>query len=150
MKIEEILLQLKSEVLAQYEAKGLKASGNFARKFEVIKKSDTHYQVLAPYYVYTFEHGRKPGKVPQGFASIIYKWSEDKGISFANDKQRSRFAFAVAKKISKFGTSQYLNNTNKGQIYTPAINKAIDEIQEQFKDELMTKVNTIFKEWNKL
>lgn len=143
-------MQLKSEVLAQYESKGLKASGNFARKFEVLKKSDTHYQVLAPYYVYTFEHGRKAGKVPKGFASIIYKWSEDKGISFANDKQRSRFAFAVANKISKQGTAQYRNNTNRGQIYTPAINKAIDEIQEQFKNELMTKVNTIFKEWNKL
>lgn len=150
MKIEEILQQLKSEILTQYEAKNLKASGNFARQLHILKKSDNHYQVIAPHYVYTFEHGRKAGKVPKAFASIIYKWSEDKGITFANDKQRTRFAFAVANKISKQGTSQYRNNTNRGQIYTPAINKAITEIQEAFKEELMTKVNTIFKEWNKL
>ncbi len=150
MKIEEILQQLKSEVIAQYEAKGLKASGNFARQLQILKKSDNHYQVIAPYYVYTFEHGRKPGNVPKAFASIIYKWSEDKGITFANEKQRTRFAFALANKISKQGTSQYRNNTNKGQIYTPAINEAITKIQEAFKEELMTKVNTIFKEYNKL
>lgn len=150
MKIEEILLKLKNEVLTQYEAKNLKASGNFQRNLQIKKKSETHYQLIAPYYVYTFEHGRKPGKVPKAFASIIYKWSEDKGITFTNEKQRSRFAFAVANKISKQGTSQYRNNTNRGQIYTPAINEAITEIQEAFKEELMTKVNTIFKEWNKL
>lgn len=150
MKIEEILQHLRSEVISQYEAKGLKASGNFARQIQVLKKSEKHYQVIAPYYVYTFEHGRKAGKIPKAFASIIYKWSEDKGITFANEKQRTRFAFAVANKISKQGTLQYRNNTNRGQIYTPAINEAITKIQEAFKEELMTKVNTIFKEWNKL
>lgn len=150
MKIEEILLQLKNEILTQYQTKNLKASGNFQRQLQIIKKSETHFQLIAPYYVYTFEHGRKAGKVPKGFASIIYKWSEDKGITFSNDKQRTRFAFAVANKISKQGTLQYRNNTNRGQIYTPAINKAITHLQEAFKEELMTKVNTIFKEWNKL
>ena len=50
MKIEEILLQLKNEILSQYEAKNLKASGNFQRQLQILKKSETHYQLIAPYY----------------------------------------------------------------------------------------------------
>lgn len=148
--ILDALQKLKNTILANYQANGLKASGNFERKFEIVKKSEFHYQVIVPYYVYTFEHGRKPAKVPKGFASIIYQWSIDKGITFANDKQRARFSYLVAKKIEKEGTMQYKNNTLKGKIYSQPIEETIKEIQEQFKDELMQKVNTIFKEYNKI
>lgn len=60
-----------------------------------------------PIPVNALETGRRPGKVPYGFDSIIYDWSIDKGIIFSTNKERWRFARAVAWKIRKSGTSQY-------------------------------------------
>lgn len=52
----------------------------------------------------TLEHGRPPGAVPRNFTEIIVQWSKDKGLSFSDEKDRRRFAGAVAYgKIKRYG-----------------------------------------------
>lgn len=54
------------------------------------------------------ETGRGPGLIPKDFKDTIYNWSIAKGIPFKSDKERWRFAGAIAfNKIRKYGTKQF-------------------------------------------
>lgn len=58
------------------------------------------------------ETGRRPGKVPRDFESIIYKWSMAKGLQFSSQKERWSFSNAVKWKTIKEGSSQFRQGRN--------------------------------------
>lgn len=63
----------------------------------------------------------------------IYKWSEEKGLSFSSIRERQTFSFFTARKIATFGTKRYQKNVD---IYTTARQKAIADIFQQCKKEI--------------
>lgn len=63
----------------------------------------------------------------------IYKWSEEKGLSFSSIRERQSFSFFTARKIATFGTKRYQENVD---IYTTARQKAIADIFQQCKKEI--------------
>jgi len=89
---------LKADIIAQYEASGMMASGDWGRELEVrtTKHSAT---LLGPGYIF----GRKPGTPPPSEA--IEQWLKDKGIAARLETEISigSLAFLIARKIGREG-----------------------------------------------
>lgn len=109
------------------------ASGNTIRNINVeteLTESGVRGSITAPMWSFiTTETGRKEGKIPSNFLTILYKWSLDKHINFENDKKRKSFAWCVARKIAKSGTKQFRDG-KRTDIYTDVIDKLVKEFQE--------------------
>lgn len=93
------LEQIKQELIRQYDAKGMRASGNFATSLEVIK-NPKGAELWGANYAEQLEKGRDAGKFPP--ISAIEEWIKDKGIQYQNITISS-LAFLIARKISREG-----------------------------------------------
>lgn len=102
--LTEFFEHLKEDVIKEQQAQGRVASGKSIREYEV-QVNDFGGILFGASYVGTLETGRKPGKVPFGFAEIIEDWINDKGI-FQNVSiaERGSIAYFIAKKIAEEGT----------------------------------------------
>lgn len=93
---------LKQDLIKAYDAKGMRASGNFAETLEV-KVQGLTAQLWGEDYAQQLETGRKSGKFPP--INAIEQWIKDKGI--ANQIQGqisiSSLAFLIARKIAQSG-----------------------------------------------
>jgi len=106
--IKKELEAARDEIKTSLSGQKINASGRSAEGFQV-RTSATRAQLYysrtaggAP--LLTLEQGRAAGAVPRNFTEIIEQWSRDKGIRFADEKERRRFAGAVAYgKIKRFG-----------------------------------------------
>lgn len=89
---------LRAEIIARYEASGMKASGNWAQTVAV-EISGTSASITAADYI----QGRPPGKQPPSEA--ILKWLEEKGIasSMQRDISLRSLAYLIARKIARQG-----------------------------------------------
>lgn len=91
------LEKVKLEIQANMQAGGVNASGRTSKSLKVVPYESGVRLISdgtgAPFS--TIEAGRKPGKVPYNFVDIIFQWSKNKGIPFADDRERRRFAGAV-------------------------------------------------------
>jgi len=98
----------RDEIKTALSGQKINASGRSSEGFRV-RVSDTRAQLYysrdgdgAP--LLTLEQGRAAGAVPRNFTEIIEQWSRDKGLRFTDEKERRRFAGAVAYgKIKRFG-----------------------------------------------
>ena len=93
---------LKDDLIALYDAKGMRSSGKWADSLEVIAGEDT-VKLIGEEYSQQLETGRQPGKFPP--IADIKKWIIDKGV-FATALQTislSSLAFLIARKIAKNG-----------------------------------------------
>jgi len=106
--IKKELENTRDEIRAELSKQKIPASGRSADGFRV-RVSDTRAQLYysreqgaAP--LTALEYGREPGPVPRNFTAIIEQWSRAKGIRFDSEKERRKFAGAVAYgKIEPFG-----------------------------------------------
>lgn len=76
----------------------------------------------------TVEEGHSGKNTPSDFKSVIFKWSNDKGIAFKSDKERNLFAYKASNKIKKEGTKRYRNPEKN--IYTPVLKIVTDKISQ--------------------
>lgn len=87
---------------------GINASGNLSNSLEytIADESDgTHIRVLADNYFLYAEKGRKSGKVPYNFISVLEDWIKAKGISVPSQFKTARqFAGAIFYKIKTYGS----------------------------------------------
>lgn len=90
---------IKDELIKQYDAKGMRASGNFANSLEVIQKPNGA-ELWGANYTEQLEKGRDAGKFPT--INAIEQWIKDKGIPYENITISS-LAFLIARKISREG-----------------------------------------------
>lgn len=123
---------------------GQTASGKTARSLEVREGSDD-VTLFGRKAFHTMETGTPPlgDKIKlKSFAAILYRWSQDKGISFDNDRERWSFAFQVAKKIKAEGT-QLFRDKGRADVYSNEIPKTIDNIARKLADEVVLKFETI-------
>jgi hypothetical protein len=91
---------------------GVNASGNLSNSIEytVSNESDgTHISVLADPYFFYAEHGRRAGRIPMNFVSIIEEWLADKRVQIPSGLSPRRFASAIAYKIKRYGSLRYRN-----------------------------------------
>lgn len=133
--IAERLRKVAESIRGNIDAEDITASGRTRDSIKVVEY-DKGVKIVydgsgAP--MRTTEVGRRPGKVPKGFANIIYQWSIDKGLSFDDEKERKRFAGAVAYgKIKKKGFGRPSPSgfgSISEKIYTPEISDEIEAIR---------------------
>lgn len=139
--LTEELEALKKRIIAQHFGAGQKASGRTAAslRVEVTEEEGTLY-VRSPFG--TLETGRKPGKAPQGFQTIIRKWMADKGINaepipYKTDRPHKytpqergnlSLSYLIARKIRREGTSLFRKG-GRADIYSNVIPEATERIK---------------------
>ena len=113
MTVEQLLFtefeQLRIEIIAEYDRKGMRASGKTAESLEVISNKNV-VTLLGDSVFEQLEFGRKPtsgGGSGTGEKLIdkIKQWIQDKGIvsKIKNDSDNTSLAWAITKKIHKSG-----------------------------------------------
>ena len=153
--LTEELEALKEKIIAQHIGAGQKASGRTVAslRIEVTEEEGTLYG-RSPFG--TLETGRKPGKVPQGFQSIIREWMTDKGISAApipyktdrphkytpQERGNLSLSFLIARKIRREGTRLFRKG-GRDDIYSNVIPAAIERIQSRIVELLKLEVENI-------
>ena len=118
LEIEVLLTKLRDDIEASYKAKGLMASGNFAKELKLVVGRNS-VQITAPRYVGAMESGRIAGKRPPLW--IIRKWIEDKNRQGANIPLTA--AYPIAKAIGEFGI-KVPNSHNPGGVVSDVLNPA--------------------------
>lgn len=110
MKPSEVLTkeltQLQKELIAAYNQKGMKSSGEWEEGLEVqvYSSSDGLTGILKGLnYSQQLETGRKPGRFPP--RDEIEKWIKEKGLAanIEGEISVSSLAFLIARKISREG-----------------------------------------------
>ena len=93
---------IKKDIIALYDKKKMRASGDFANSLEVIA-SEYSVKLIGNDYATQLEYGRKAGKFPP--IKMIEQWILDKGVFSAvlNEIKLSSLAFLIARKIAKDG-----------------------------------------------
>lgn len=106
IQASEILKQefglIKQELIAQYDALGMRASGEWADALEV-QQSGTNVKLLGLKYSEQLEYGRRAGKAPP--RKVIEQWIVDKGLAgrIRGNISISSLAFLIARKIAREG-----------------------------------------------
>lgn len=117
-EIEVLLTKLRDDIEASYKAKGLMASGNFAKELKLVV-SGNNARITAPRYVGAMEGGRIAGKRPPLW--IIRKWIEDKNRQGATIPLSA--AYPIAKLIGEEGI-KVPNSHNPGGVVSDVLNPA--------------------------
>ena len=135
-KVIARLEDLKAEIIANIEREGITASGRTQRSLRLVV-TDTGAKLVADAGdrapLETLEVGREGGKVPRGFTDILVQWSKDKGISFADERERRTFAFLLGRRIAK-GNDRYpmggtMRHYRGADVYTTAVQEAAEDIK---------------------
>lgn len=142
--IYSALEEVRDEIKQNISSTGSTASGRTADSME-IEVTGTSGRLTGRQAFWTLERGRGPGRIPGNMRDIIKQWALDKGMSIspipyirqASDKWQPKytpeqrgldaFAGAVAFNIANKGTQLYLDG-GRDDIYTPAIDKAMDKL----------------------
>ena len=118
--LNDFFTVLKEEIIREQKAQGRVASGKSIEEYEVVA-SENEGKLLGASYSGTLETGRKPGKVPFGFAEIIEDWINDRGIFQEKSiAARGSIAYFIAKKITEEGTKLHREGGKSG-IFTNVI-----------------------------
>jgi hypothetical protein len=99
---------IKTDIIALYDAKKMRASGDFANSLQVIA-TEKSVKLIGNDYAVQLEYGRKAGKFPP--LKMIEQWILDKGVfaSVLNEIKLSSLAFLIARKIAKEGWGRQEN-----------------------------------------
>ena len=125
---------IKLEIIALYDAKGMRASGNFANSLQVIPSGENSVRLIGDAYAVQLEQGRKAGAFPP--IKAIEKWIMDKGIfaNVLNEIKLSSLAYLIARKIAKEGWGRQ----NKG-----GVNLISSVITDQRIQQIIDKVGAV-------
>ena len=139
-----ILETARQKIVGNIDSQNIKASGRTQSALKVEDRGE-HIVLLddgsgAPFE--TLQYGRKGGKIPTGFRSILKEWLIVKNIAVEpipyktakggkytpQERGLMKMAYFLSKKIAKDGTKRY-SQPNEN-VYTEAINEAIDKIEK--------------------
>lgn len=129
-QVIQLLEQAKEEIQTSMVANNINASGRTSDSFRVEDSGDGHIRLLmggegtAP--LATLEIGREGGKVPYGFTDILFEWSQNKGISFPDDRERRTFAWFLGKRIAREGT---LRHQTPVDVYSSIVQDAVARLK---------------------
>ena len=126
---------LKEELIAKYDEKGMRASGNWANSLEVTVTAGLSAKLIGDEYSEQLEYGRKSGKQPPSQA--IEQWIRDKGIMsrIVGKISISSLAYLIARKIAREGWRRegYGGVELISEVVTPErIQKIIDRVSDSY------------------
>lgn len=141
----EFVGRLKAELWNQH----ITASGNLADSLEYVisdESDGTHITVLGdPYFIYA-EKGRRAGKIPYNFVSILEKWLEDKGLQVPQGLTVKQFASAIGWKIKRYGSLRY-RTQSPADIVEPVASEMIPRLNDILGNRVMMYVNDELFNW---
>lgn len=131
---------LKQRIAFNIVAQGANATG---KTIESMKVTTTPQggTLTGRAYFGTLETGRRGGKIPRNFASIIYDWMQAKGVH-AEDGNDISMSWAIAKTIQKKGTLLYRQG-GRDTIYSKEITKTIENVMKRLNGLISTNIHTI-------
>ncbi|MDR1416269.1 MAG: hypothetical protein LBJ57_02465 [Prevotellaceae bacterium] len=128
--LREELDALLRDIISRHEQAGRTgqvASGRTRDSFEVAVEG-LHGRIMGNRWPGpVLETGRKPGRVPYDFQSIIREWIVAKGLSFRDNDQLNRWAAAIAWTIKREGTELYRSGARE-DIFQTAIADFTDRL----------------------
>lgn len=130
-KIVAILEKAREDIVAQMRKNGQYVTGKTASGIKCYGvQTATHINAYmeAPISLLTLETGRRAGKIPYGFQSILFKWSIDKHMQFKTVTARKSFAWYTARKIASEGSWIYRQGF-RVDVYTSILRKATHDIE---------------------
>lgn len=136
--VQEELESLKKRIIDNHLRAGQKASGKTIASMHV-EASDDGGVLFGRKAFGTLETGRRGGRVPKGFYHIILQWVKDKGINVEKPKT---FAYFVARKIAREGTSLYRQG-GRADIYSNEIPRTEESILNRITGLLSAEVEHI-------
>lgn len=139
---------LKDDLIKAYDAKGMRASGNFANSLEVVV-NDYSATLYGADYSQQLETGRSAGGFPP--RNAIEQWIEDKGIAsrLNGEITKSQLAYLIARKIARQGWNRegYGGVELISEVVTDKrIQKIIDEVGEYYAVTISTDIIKLIKE----
>lgn len=163
MRVEEYqaevmraLYQCRETIRQQMDAYRRNASRRAVKSLEV-REDPEGASLWGVKYFETMQRGRAGGNVPRNFASIIYKWSIDKGIELQpmpyrsgagkyspEERARWNFANAVAHRIAASGTLLHRQG-GYNDIYDTAVKVAVEEVANKMLVKATSDVEDIHK-----
>lgn len=135
--VAEGLRELAQRIADNIARNGQTASGKTARSLEVVDEG-SYVTLYGRRAFRTIETGTPPlgDKISlNSFAGILYRWSQDKGIVFADENERWSFAYAVAKKIKASGSNLFRRG-GRDDVYSNEIPKAVEDIRTRLTNAL--------------
>lgn len=132
---------LGDEIRQNMAQNNINASGRTSKAIKVVS-SDTNISLVIGSgdvaELSSLEKGISPDEGYKQYMAgtlipTIYKWSEEKGLSFPSVRERQTFSFFSARNIATFGTKRYQEHVD---IYTTARQKAIADIFTECKKEI--------------
>lgn len=153
--VQEILTtrlgNIKRRIAENMVANGRNVSGRSVASLQVEVNGDRGTLFGSSSFL-SMERGRKAGKVPKGFTSIIKQWIIDKGISFEaksksgkpipRERALNSFAGAVAYTIMKKGTKMKRENVQQ-DIFSTAIKEELDAMAQDLSVNILEQITTI-------
>lgn len=151
----EELEALKKEIIENHLRAKQKASGRTSQSLRV--ETDFYSATLFGLGFFdVLETGRKGGKVPYDFQTIIRKWMQDKGIKarpieYKTDRPHKytpqergerTLAFFIARSIRMNGTNLFRLG-GREDIYSNAVPKAIKRIKERLAGVVHAEISSI-------
>ena len=116
-----ILERIKTQMIRQYESKGIKASGSFSRNISISRQGRFKVVLRLPFYAeyITKFKSNRGGRGPGGFPPMdaIVQWIKDKGLQLRDfttgrfkaktDTNYRQAAYLIGRKIASQGTDIY-------------------------------------------
>ena len=151
----EELEALKKEIIENHLRAKQKASGRTSESLRV-ETDENSATLFGRGFFDVLETGRKGGKVPYNFQTIIRQWMQDKGIKarpieYKTDRPHKytpqergerTLAFFIARNIRKNGTALFRSG-GRQDIYSNAVTKAIKRIKERLAGVVHAEISSI-------
>lgn len=143
--IADELERLKERIIANMRAQGAVASGRTIRSLKVVMSYEGGALVSEQQMPFgVLETGRRGGKIPYGFAGIIYQWMQDKGVhatakpykrnvphKYSEQERADRsMAAAIAVAIARSGSRLYRMG-GRDTIYSNEIPRTVENIERR-------------------
>lgn len=142
--IHDQLVQIMNEIITEQEVTGVKASGESAKKLRVETTQVVNGQIVrgdlidgSASFRYQ-EDGRgpdsdSPAKIVGGLWGKIYTWLRYKkyGLEWSTTKDRIGLAWAITKKIQKYGTYTYFEGEPTGVLSKPLDDEKFRSLREK-------------------
>ena len=137
-EVVQAVKKIRDEIVANYYAMKLNASGNFDKQTQV-EEYPGGVRIVAPAYIYQMEDGRAAGSFPP--VSAIKQWIKDKNANAGTDIPEEA-AYAIAYVIKRDGI-KVPNEHNEGgvasSILTPEMVQRITvEVSRIVRAEILT------------
>lgn len=149
--INKMLEGVRDDIIKQYNALGLKASGYFARNIKIARQSRYKTVITLPYYAeyitkFKSNKGGSKGRTPNG---VIEKWIRDKAFPLRDyltgqfmaktDTNISKVAYLIRRKIFQRGTDIKIGKRKPIDL-DKIINDRLDYAGEELADRVLQEI----------